>query len=376
MDKQKSAQRIYEEGRSISQSSISKKCICYDKTQDTRMHCIDRSFQHVACYELSVTSDQQATRSDVPTASRNNPVHHESRSTNVSSSEDNRREETSATSEQTRSREETETCESMEDAETERSFASAIANATVSSTEANPTVHSSQNAADEPIASTSRWKTSPVSSGKSRRNHFGSKSPFCAMKFWRKRSLVDDKTTVPEPKRSRRSIGRKEPSPTAATYDSGVKITQIEPSTVQTTREGNKGRAYVNVQVQTPDTIVTRILSEFLLSGEKKRRVLMSIMLQSESDYDRREAETQTSSNDVTSVGINVFGYPDKCPQGAIATTSKTVQCFVCDKQDCYEIKHSDNSITLEEALIAEYPETSELNDYLAERKTDFKTPP
>lgn len=361
VDKQKSAQRIYEEGGSIGQNSISKKCICHDRTQEMRVHCIDQSFQTVVCYELSLTSDHQAIRSDVSTASRNNPLYHEPRSTNVSSPEDNRLVETSATPEQTRSSEETEMCESFEDVEAERSFASAIADATVSSTEANPTVHSSRNAPDEPIASTSKWETSPVSSEKSRRNHFGSKWPFCtAMKFWRKRASVDNKTSVSEPKRSR-SIRRKELSSTVA-YDSGVKITQIEPSTVQTAREGNKGRAYVNVQVQTPDTIVTRILSEFLLSGQKKKRVLMSIMLQSESDYDRREAETQTSSNDVTSVGINVFDYPDICPQGAITTVSKTVQCFVCDKQDCYEIRHSDTSITLEEALIAEYPETSELN--------------
>lgn len=345
VDKQKFAQCIYEEGGSIGQNSISKKCICHDRTQETRVHCIDQSFQTVVCYELSLTSDHQAIRSDMSTASRNNPLYHEPRSTNISSPEDNRLVETSATPEQTRSSEETEMCESFKDVEAERSFASAIADATVSSTEANPIVHSSRNAPNEPIASTSKWETSPVSSEKSRRNHFGSKWPFCmTMKFWRKRASVDNKTSVFEPKRSR-------------------SITQIEPSTVQTcAREGNKGRAYVNVQVQTPDTIVTRILSEFLLSGEKKKRVLMSIMLQSESDYGRREAETQTSSNDVTSVGINVFDYPDKCPQGAITTASKTVQCFVCDKQDCYEIRNSDISITLEEALIAEYPETSELN--------------
>jgi len=374
----KSVQRIYEEARSIGryENSISKKCVCYDRTQETRVLCTDRSSQHVACYELSVIIDREAIRADIPVASRNNPLHHESQSTNVSSPEDNRRVETPATPEQTRSREEMENTEDTISAETERSFTSAIAVAAVSSTEANPTVHSSRNDPNEPIASTSKWKMSPVLSRKSQRNC--PRLPFCAtaMKFWKKRSSTNNKTTTPVLKWSRRSIGRKEvPSTTATTYDSGVKITQIEPSTVQTAREGNKNRAYVNVQVQTPDTIVTRILSEFLLSGEKKRRVLMSIILQSESDPDRREAETQTSSNDVISGGIDMFNYRDKYPQGA--ATSKTVQCFVCDKQDCYEIRHSDNSISLEEALITEYPETSELNDYyLAERKADIKIPP
>ncbi|KYN22962.1 hypothetical protein ALC57_04745 [Trachymyrmex cornetzi] len=150
---------------------------------------------------------------------------------------------------------------------------------------------------------------------------------------------------------------------------------QIDPSTMQIDREGNKRRAYVNVQVQTPDAIVTRILSEFLLSGEKKKKVLMTIMLQSELD-DKKEVETQTSSSNITSRGIDMFSYPDKRPHGAITTSSKTVQCFVCDKQECYEIRQSDDSITLEEALIAEYPETSELNDYLAKRKTDVTIPP
>lgn len=369
-------QRIHEEARSIRRYQSSQECICSDRTQETRVHCTDRSLQHAACYELSVTTDHQAT--DVPTASRSNPLHHESQSTNVSSPEDKRRVETPATPEQTRSREET--CASIEDTtgvETERSFTSTIADATASSTETNLTIHSSRNDPDDPIASTSEWETLPVSPGKSQRNRPGFKSPFCAtaMKFWRRRSSIDNKTTTPVLKRSKRSIGRKELSSTAAaTYDSGVKITQIEPSTVQTAQEGNKRRAYVNVQVQTSDAIVTRILSEFLLSGEKKRRVLMSIILQSESDHDNREAETQTSSNDITSGGINVFSYPDKRLQGA--TTSKTVQCFVCDKPDCYEMKQSDNSITLEEALIAEYPETSELNDYLAERKANIKIPP
>lgn len=370
IDKQKSMQRMnYEEARSIKhhQNSISKKCICYHRTQETHIHCTDRSSQHVACYELSATTtDHRAIRADVPAVSRNNPLHHESQLTNISSSEENRQMKITAMPEQTRSY-----------AETERSFTSAIADATVSSTETDLTVHSSRNDPNESIASTSKWETSLVSPEKSRRNRPGSKSPFCAMKFWKKRScVINNKTIASVFKRSGRSIGRKEPSSRAATtYDNGVKITQIEPSTVQTAREGNKRRAYVNVQVQTPDAIITRILSEFLLSGEKKRRVLMSIILKLESDDDRREVGTQTSSNDLTFMGMNIR-YSDKRPQSAITTTSKTVQCFVCDKQDCYEIRQSDNSISLEEALIAEYPETSELSDYLTEQKADIKIPP
>lgn len=49
-----------------------------------------------------------------------------------------------------------------------------------------------------------------------------------------------------------------------------MKITQIEPSTVQTAREGNKRRTYVNVQMQTAEAIVTRILSELLADGEER----------------------------------------------------------------------------------------------------------
>lgn len=377
-DKQKSMQRTYEEASFIRRNQNSQKCICSDRTQETLVYCTDRSMQHVACYELSVTTDHQAIRADVPAGSRYNSLHHESQSTNVSSPEGNGRVKTPTTPEQTRSREKTETRESIEDAtgvETERSFTLAFADATVSSTESNLTIHSSQNNPDDPTASTSKWE-SPASSGRNLEESRASRTPFCAtaIKFWRRRLSVRNKTTAPVLKWSRKSIGRKELSSTAATtYDSGVKITQIEPSTVQTAQEGNKRRAYVNVQVQTPDAFVTRILSELLLS-EKKRRVLMSIILQSESDHDSREAETQTSLNDVTSGRINMFSYPDKYPPGAI--TSKTVQCFVCDKPDCYEIKHSDNSISLEEAIIAEYPETSELNDHLAERKTDIKIPP
>lgn len=255
-----------------------------------------------------------------------------------------------AAPEQTRSREETESYENIDViyAETERSFTSISADATVSSTEANPTMHSSWN---EPIASTSEWKTSPVSPGKSRKKRPSFKviPLFCGTKFWKKRSS-DNKTIA---SMFKRSVGRKKLPSTAAAYDSAVKITQIEPSTVQTAREGNERRAYVNVQVQTPDAIVTRILSEFLLSGEKKKRVLMSIILQSD---DSTEVETQTSSND-TSVGINMFGYSDKRPQdrpAAIATMSKSVQCFVCEEQNYYEMRQrSDNSITSEEPLIA-----------------------
>lgn len=373
----RSMQRTSEEIKSVKCYENSQTCICNNRrSQET----------HVYCYEVSVTTDNQAIRADMPVTSQNNSLHHESQSMNVSSSKDNKRVETSATSEQTRSYEETcegtceETCESIEGsiAETERSFISTIAVAAVSLTEADLTVHSLRNDLDEPIASTSKWETSPVSPAISRRKRPGFKSPFCAtaMKFLRRRSSVDNKTIVPVLKRSRRGIGRKELSSTATTtYDNRVKIMQIDPSTMQTDREGNKRRAYVNVQVQTPDAIVTRILSEFLLSGEKKKKVLMTIMLQSESD-DRKEAETQTSSSNITSSGIHMFSYPDNRPHDAITTPSKTVQCFVCDKQECYEMRRSDNSITLEEAIIAEYPETSELNDYLAKRKGDVTIPP
>lgn len=286
--------------------------------------------------------------------------------------------ETPATSEQTRSYEKTETCESTEDMETERDLyrdTSAIANATVSSTEMNPTVHSSRNDPDEPITSTSKRETSPASPRKSRKNRSVSKLLFCAMNFWKRRS--SDESIASVLNRSQRAIETQEPSSTVATtYDSEVRITQIEPSTVQTAREDNKRQAYVNVQMQTSDAIVTRILSEFLLSGEKKRKVLMSIILQSVSDYDSREVGTQTSSNDLTS-GINMFDYSDTCLESAIMTASKTVQCFMCEKQDCYEMKQSDDSIILEETLITEYPEMSELNDYyIAEQKADIRIPP
>jgi hypothetical protein len=165
----------------------------------------------------------------------------------------------------------------------------------------------------------------------------------------------------------------------ATTRDSKMKTAQIEPSTVQTALEGNKRRTYVNVQMQTPDAIVGRILSEFLISGEKKKRVLMSITLQSDSDHDvpdrkeiSKEAETQTTLNNVSSVSIDTFDYPYERPPVAIMATAKTVPCFVCDKQDCYEIKRSDDSITLEDALITEYPETSKLDDYIAKRKKEI----
>lgn len=105
------------------------------------------------------------------------------------------------------------------------------------------------------------------------------------MRIWRKRSAIGNKAIAPVFKR-RRSIGRIRLS--ATIRDSGMKITQIEPSTVQTAREGNKRRTYVNVRVQTTDAIVTRILSELLADGKKKeeeqkktkkknKRVLMSI---------------------------------------------------------------------------------------------------
>lgn len=251
---------------------------------------------------MSVTITDRSNRADMPVASRNNPIHYESQSTNVSPLEAARQVETPAAPEQTRSRERTEMCASLEDtasAETERSFTSlrsVSVGAAVFSTEA--TVHSSRNDPDE----------------------------------------------------------LKELSSTAVTtYDSGVKITQI-----------------VNVQMQTPDAIVMRILPESLLRGEKKRRVLINITLQSESDHDRKEAETQTSLNDVTSEEINVFSHPDERPLCAVMTASKTVQCFICDKQDCYEIRQPDSSSTFEEALITE---TFDSNDHLAERKADIKIP-
>lgn len=242
----------------------------------------------------------------------------------------------------------------------------------------DPTVHFSRNNPDEPIASTSKCETPLVPSVKSQKNRPGSRSAFCktAMKFSRKRRPIVDNKIIAPFKRSRRNIGRKEPS-SANTHDSEMKITQVEPSTVQITREGNKKRININVRLQTADAIVARILSEFL--GETKKSMLMSITLESESDHDvldRKEVETQTSLNDISFAGTDVFRYTYRCPQATIAATSKIVQCFVCDKRDCYEIKRSNDSITLEDALVAEYPETSELNDHFAERKTDIEIPP
>ncbi|XP_018353038.1 PREDICTED: uncharacterized protein LOC108754884 isoform X1 [Trachymyrmex septentrionalis] len=376
-----SVQHTSEETTSVKCHPNSKTSVSDDRTsQET----------HVYYYEISVSGDQEAIRADMlPVVSENSSLHHKSQSTNVSErSESNRQVEPSATPEQTRSYEETEkmcegicdeTCESIDttDTETERSFTSTNAVAAVSLTEADLTVPSLRYDSQEPIASTSKWETSPASpeiSRKKRQCRY--KSLFCAsaMKFLRCRSSVDNKITSSGLKWSRRrDIRRKELSSTRATTtcDNGVKIMQIDPSTMQTDRESNKRRAYVNIQA--PDAIVTRILSEFLLSGEKKKKVLMTIMLQSELD-DKKETETQTSSSNITSRGIN--SYPDD-PHDAITTSSKTVQCFACDKQKCYEIRQSDNSITLEEALIAEYPETSQLNDDdLATRKADVTIPP
>lgn len=225
---------------------------------------------------------------------------------------------------------------------------------------------------NEPTVSTFKQPPVPIST-ESQRDRPASGFPNCtaAMRFWRNRSAIGNKAIAPMFKR-RRSNGKTGLS--ATTCDSGMKITQIEPSTVQTAREGNKRRTYVNVQVQTADAIVTRILSELLVEDEeeeekkKEKRVLMSITLQSESDHGvsngkrvpPRETKTQTPSNDITSAGTDALSSNEHSPRATIPITPRIVRCFACGKRDCYEIKRSDNSISLQEALIAEYPEESE----------------
>lgn len=378
-DKQKSVRRIYEESRSVKyhRNCISKKCACCSRIQESRGRRVEnQNSQHVdVCHESSVTTDRQTIRADVSDVSRSNPPHRELQSS-VSVLEGNRQKKMSEQMRSCKKMEAYENSKCVKDgAETERNLMSEIAkiaHATrVLSTDS--TVHSENNP-DEPIASTSKWGTPLVLSGKSRKNP-GSRS-FCTttMKFWRKRPIVDNK--IKAPFKRRRNVRRKEPS-SVTIHDSEMKITQIEPSTVQTVRESNK-RRNINVRLQTPDAIVAKILSEFLVSGEMKKRVLMSITLESESDHDildRKEVETQTSFSNITFTGIDVFRL-DGSPQATNATTSKIVQCFVCNKRDCYEIKRSNHSITLEDALVAEYPETSDLNDYLAKRKSDIEIPP
>ncbi|KAL0111936.1 hypothetical protein PUN28_013268 [Cardiocondyla obscurior] len=201
---------------------------------------------------------------------------HEFQSTNVLSPEGNIRGRTSATPEQTKSCQDAETCENIIDTiriKAEWSFMSAIADVTASLTVASPTVPFIRRLCRENRAKR-QSETETVCA--------------TAMNLWRKRSSIGNKTVVPVLKWSRKRIGKKELSSAAATtHDNGVKITQIESSAVQTAREGNKRRAYVNLQMQTPDAIVAVILSEFLLSSEKKKG-LTSIMLQSESDHDKR----------------------------------------------------------------------------------------
>lgn len=380
-DKRKSVRRIYEESRSVKyhRNCISKKCACCSRIQDSRGRRVEnQNSQHVdVCHEPSVTTDRQTIRADMSGVSRSNPPHRELQPS-VSVLEDNRRRNMSEQMRSCKKMEAYENSKCADGAQTERNLTSEIAeiaHATrVLSTDSM--VHLRNNP-DEPIASTSKWETPLVLFGKSRKNP-RSRSPFCTttMKFLRKRSIVDNK--IKAPFKRRRNVRSKEPS-SVTIDDSEMKITQIEPSTVQTARESNKRRANINVRLQTPDAIVAKILSEFLVSGEMKKRVLMNITLELESDHDildRKEVETQTSFDDITFTGINVFRYSNGWPQATNATTSKIVQCFVCDKRDCYEIKRSNHSITLEDALAAEYPETSELNGHLAERKTDIEIPP
>ncbi|XP_067215264.1 uncharacterized protein [Linepithema humile] len=384
-------QRTYdaEEAKSIRhhRDFIPKKCSC-PKNQIINVRFVEnQNLQHVI---VSHKTDCQINHADAPDVSQNNSLDHEVQLTSVSFPEDNRQGEIHATP-SIGSRKEMEVYKNIEHAvgtETKRNLTSEtseIANATASST--NPTVYSARNDPDKPIASTSKWETVPVSSERLQGNRTASRTPICAtaMKFWRKQSAVANKKIIAPMFKRRKSIGRGKLSViVGTTRDSKMKITQIEPSTVQTAQGGNKRQTYVNIQMQTPDAIVGRILSEFLVSGEKKKRVTMSITLQSDSNNDvsdskeisLREAETQTSSNDVSSVATDTFDYPYGRPPVAITSTTKTVPCFVCDKRDCYEIKYSDDSITLEDALIAEYPETSELNDYIAKRKTDMSVSP
>lgn len=387
-DKQKSVRRIYEESRSVRyhRNCTSKKCACCSRMQESRGRRVeDQNSRHAnVCHEPSVTTDRQTIRADhVSDVSCSNPPHRSEPQSSVSVPSDNR--QSRKTSEQTRSREKMEAYENADCAdgtETERDSTSEIAEIahTTQASSTDPTVHSTRNNPDEPTTSTSKWESTLfISSGESRKNRPGSRSPFCttAMKFWRKRPIVNNKIIAPF-KRSRRNSGRKEPS-SVITHDSGMKITQIEPSTVQTARESNKRRTNVNLRLQTPDAIVARILSEFLVSGETRKRVLMSITLESKSGHDvsdKKEVETQTSFNDITFARTDVFRFPDEWPQPPLVSTSKIVQCFVCDKRDCYEIKRSNNSITLENTLAAEYPETSTLNDHFAQRKTDIEMPP
>lgn len=353
----------------------------------------NRDSQHViASHETYVAADCQIIHANVPDVSRDNPLDREIQLTSVSYPKDKRQRETRATP-PIGSREEMETYKNIEGAvnrESEGNLTpetSEIANVSASST--NSAVDSSRNDPDEATASTSKWETTPASSSKgSRQNRTASRTPICAtaMKFLRKRSAVVSKKIIAPVLKRRKSI-KGELSVIAAaitTRDSGVKITQIEQSTVQIARGGNKRRTYVNIQMQTADAIVGRILSEFLVNGgKKKKQVLMSITLQSDSDQDvsdrkessSREAETQTTSNNGSSTtSTDTFDYP--CSPTAIVATAKIVPCFVCDKRDCYEIKRSDESITLEDALIAEYPEPPELPDYIAKRRTDMEISP
>lgn len=223
---------------------------------------------------------------------------------------------------------------------------------------------------DEFTASTSKCNT-PLAPSE---NDTRSSRYAAAMKFWRKRSaVISNKINSPLFRRRKNAKGNE----SSNTHNDGMKITQVEPpTTVQTTQESDKGHSDVNVQMQTFDTIVTRILSEFLVSGQKKKKVLMTITLESQSDSDVSHKETQTSSsNDViTPVVIEPFDYTDKGIPHTMMTSSRIVQCFTCAKKDCYEIKHSDDSITLEEALITEYPETSEFDgSYFAKVKSDVE---
>lgn len=343
----------------------------------------------------SVITDYQI-RADVPGVCESDPLHRAPRSASASRPEDNngRAQTFAILSEVTRSREQIVACENAEFVPSPRIEGNpkiaGIADATVSSTKTKLAVRSSRKNAptNESVASTSKWTPSPppVSSEVSRDDRSasaGSPSFATSKKFRGKRTAVGNKARAPVFKHRGSSVGGKGPSAKAAVgRDSGARITQIELSTVQTTRKGNKERTRVNVPARTFDAIVARILSEFLVSGAKRKRVLMTITLQSDADRDdvsdvagravpSRDAETQTSSSDVTAAGIYALGHPSQRPRAA----SKIVPCLACDKRDCYEIKRSDEPVSLEEALIAEYPETSEFYDHPAQRRTDLEAP-
>lgn len=326
-DKQKSVQHIYEESRSVKyhRNCIFKKCACCSRIQESRGRRENQNSQHVdVCHEPSVTTDRQTILADVSDVSCSNPPYREPQSS-VSVPENYRQEKMSEQMRSCKKMEAFENSKCVDDAEIERNLTSEIveiAHATrVLSTDSM--VHSRNNP-DEPIASTSKWETPLVLSRKTRKN-LGSRFCTTTMKSWRKRPIVNNK--IKAPFKRRRNVRTKKPS-RVTIHESEMKITQIEPSTVQTdARESNKRRNNINVRLQTPDTIVAKILSEFLVSGEMKKRVLMSITLESDSDHDildTKEVEAQTSFSNITFTEIDVFRtdcYSDGPPQATNVIT-------------------------------------------------------